>query len=313
MKRVFAFGAVVILLSAAPSFAQQSRGGAGQPSPTGRQQPGSQGGSPGSPADPSNRGGGATTRPTQGGSSQASADRQFVMEAAHGGLAEVELGRLASQKAQSAQVKQFAQKMVEDHGKSNQELKTLAQGKNITVPTDLDTRHTSTKDRLEKLSGAEFDRAYMQQMVQDHQKTVADFRRESQSGQDSEVKAWAAKQLPTLEQHLQMAQQASRGAVGTSGTQSGSRGTTGATTGGSSPTTPRTGPGNVDDSSGGSTTGGRTSGGTTPGAGSGTGGTGTGTGSGTGRPGSTPGSGAGGSGTSGTGSGSGSGGGSTPR
>lgn len=224
MKRMFVFGAVVFVLSAAPSYAQQSTGGASpQPSPTGRQS-GAQGSGPGTPADPTSRGGSATTRPTQGGSTRAAADQQFVMEAAHGGIAEVELGRLASQKAQAAEVKQFAQKMVEDHGRANQELKTLAQGKNITIPSDLDAKHKATKERLEKMSGAEFDRAYMQQMVQDHQKAVADFRRESQSGQDAEVKAWAAKQLPTLEQHLQMAQQGSRGAVGTSGARSGSDG-----------------------------------------------------------------------------------------
>jgi len=159
------------------------------------------------------------------------------MEAARGGLAEVELGQLASEKASSDQVKQFGQKMVTDHGKANDELKSLAQSKNITLPTDTDAKHKATRDRLSKLSGAAFDRAYMQDMLSDHRKDVSDFRKESQSGKDPEVKAWAAKTLPTLEEHLQLAQSASRGAVGTSGnktsegnkTNGGTRGTTGST------------------------------------------------------------------------------------
>jgi putative membrane protein len=223
------YGTAVLALSAAPLVAQQ---------------PGSQapGGGP--------QGASRSQSPS---AALGSADRQFIMEAAHGGLAEVELGRMASTKAQSPQVKQFAQKMIDDHGKANQELKTLAQNKSVTIPTELDAKHKATKDRLEKLSGAEFDRAYMQEMVADHQKTVSDFRKQSQSGQDPDVKAWAAKSLPILEQHYQMAQQTSRGAVGTSGSQpapggSGATGTRG-TTGGQ---TPR---GGSDDASGGANTG----------------------------------------------------------
>jgi putative membrane protein len=149
------------------------------------------------------------------------------MDAARGSMAEVELGRLATQKASSPEVKQFGQRMVDDHTKANDELKTLAQSKSITIPTDLDAKHQATRDRLSKLSGAAFDRAYMQEMVADHRKNVNEFRKQSQSGKDAEVKAWAAKTLPTLEEHLKMAQSASRGAVGTSGSSS-SGGSTGA-------------------------------------------------------------------------------------
>ncbi len=117
-------------------------------------------------------------------------------------------------------MKQFGQRMVTDHGKANDELKTLAQNKNITLPTDIGASTRRRKTRLAKLSGAAFDRAYMQEMLNDHRKDVSDFRKESQSGKDPDVKAWAAKTLPTLEEHLQMAQSASRGAVGTSGTKS---------------------------------------------------------------------------------------------
>jgi len=143
-------------------------------------------------------------------------DQHFVVEAAKGGMAEVELGQLASQKASSDQVKQFAQRMVTDHGKANDELKTLAQNKNITLPTAVDAKDKAFQDRLSKMSGEQFDRMYMQHMLADHRKDVGAFRVESTSGKDADVKSWAAKTLPTLEEHLKLAQDANK-AVGTSG------------------------------------------------------------------------------------------------
>ncbi len=109
--------------------------------------------------------------------------------------------------------------MVDDHSKANDELKTLAQNKNITLPTDLDAKHKALRDRLSKLQGAQFDKAYMQAMVQDHKQDVSEFRHESTSGTDPDVKSFAAKTLPTLEDHLKLAQDANK-AVGTSGTMS---------------------------------------------------------------------------------------------
>jgi putative membrane protein len=150
-------------------------------------------------------------------SANAASDHTFVMNAAKGGLAEVQLGQLAADKASSDDVKKFGQRMVSDHGKANDELKSLAQSKNITLPTDLDPKDKATHDRLAKLSGAAFDRAYMQHMLADHRKDVTEFKKESTSGKDADVKAWAAKTLPTLEEHLKMAQDANK-AVGTSGT-----------------------------------------------------------------------------------------------
>jgi len=187
------------------------------------------------------------------------------MDAARGGMAEVELGRLAADKASNDQVKQFAQRMVDDHSKANDELKSIAQQKSITLPTDLDAKHKSTRDRLTKLSGASFDRAYMQNMLADHRKDVNDFRKESQSGNDSDVKAFAAKTLPTLEEHLKMAQ-STNGAVGTSGSKSNNsqpKGTIGASSGsGASGSSPR-------GTSGGATSGGSSSGSNPGGASSG--------------------------------------------
>lgn len=235
MKKAIVYGTAVLALSAAPLFAQQpSAGGQGNRqgssgTTTTTTQSGTRSGTPGQSGSSTTT---STTHSTAS-TSQSSADHQFVMEAAQGGMAEVELGQLAADKAQSSEVKQFGQRMVTDHGKANDELKTLAQTKNITLPTDIGAKNKATKDRLSKLSGAEFDRAYMQAMVTDHRKDVNEFEKESKSGKDPDVKAWASKTLPTLQEHMQLAQSASRSAVGTSGTKSGSdttkspKGTTG--------------------------------------------------------------------------------------
>jgi putative membrane protein len=143
-------------------------------------------------------------------------DQKFVIDAAHANLAEVELGKLAADKASSADVKKFAQQMVDDHTKANDELKTIAQNKNITLPSAIDAKHKAVADKLSKLSGESFDRAYMQEMVNGHRMVANQFRTESKSGKDADVKAWAAKTLPTVEEHLKMAQDANK-AVGTSG------------------------------------------------------------------------------------------------
>lgn len=134
-----------------------------------------------------------------------SPDRAFALEAALGGMAEVELGNLAKEKAASHDVKQFGDRMVTDHSKANEELKQWAQQKSIGVPPALDAKHKALRDRLAKLSGDAFDKAYMHEMVTDHQQDVAAFKREATAGKDADFRAWAAKTLPTLQQHLQMA------------------------------------------------------------------------------------------------------------
>jgi putative membrane protein len=160
--------------------------------------------------------------------SSGSADVDFLVDAAKGGLAEVELGQLAADKAASDEVKKFGQRMVSDHSKANDELKSLAQSKSIKLPTEVDAKDKATHDRLAKLSGAAFDRAYMQHMLADHRKDVNAFKKESTSGKDSEVKAWASKTLPTLEEHLKLAQDTNK-AVGTSGSaKAKTKGTSGA-------------------------------------------------------------------------------------
>ena len=150
-------------------------------------------------------------------------DQVFAREAAVGGMAEVELGNLASQKASNADVKQFGARMASDHAKANDELKQWASSKNVTLPTELDAKHKATADRLSKLSGDAFDKAYMHDMVRDHEEDVAAFKRASTSGKDPDLKAWAAKTLPTLEDHLKNAQDvaAKVGAAGASKAKSG--------------------------------------------------------------------------------------------
>jgi len=139
-------------------------------------------------------------------SQDAAGDQAFVMEAAMAGMAEVEHGKLATGKGANAKVKAFGEQMIADHTKAGGELKTLAATKQIRLPAALDPKHQATHDKLAQLSGAEFDRAYAQDMVTDHQKAVADFTAEAKTGTDSEVKGWATKTLPTLQAHLKMAQ-----------------------------------------------------------------------------------------------------------
>ena len=132
----------------------------------------------------------------------ASSDRKFVMEALKGGMAEVELGKLASERAANDGVKQFGKRMADDHGKAGSELMKLAQDKGLTAPSELDSKHARLRTKLAKLSGAEFDRAYVDEMVKDHRQDVKEFRREADKAKDPDVKAFAAKTLPTLEDHL---------------------------------------------------------------------------------------------------------------
>jgi putative membrane protein len=150
----------------------------------------------------------------------------FVREAAIGGMAEVELGQLAAGKASSDAVKQFAKRMVSDHSKVNAELKALAERKGLTLPTVLDAKHQEARDTLAAMSDALFDRAYMDEMRKGHHQTVSDFRQQSKIGADPDVKGWAASTLPTLQDHMQLADRTNAGAD-TTGSQNGTAGGTG--------------------------------------------------------------------------------------
>src|SRR5690349_19870457 len=137
-------------------------------------------------------------------------DKKFVKDATMGSMTEVELGKLASEKASSDAVKEFGKKMVEDHGKATEELKKAAAQAKVSVPDSLDSKHQSRIDRLSKLSGADFDRAYIKELLKDHQRDVKDFQDEAQTGTDPAVRTIAAKLLPTLQQHLDAVKDLSR-------------------------------------------------------------------------------------------------------
>lgn len=158
------------------------------------------------------------TRAATSGSTQGDAiprsERKFMEKAAAHGRAEVELGRLAQDRARSEEVKKFAERMVRDHGKANEELERIAAAKGVQLPAAPDKDHRKKMEKLGRLSGQEFDRAYMKEMTKDHKSDLGDFRKQAKSAKDPQVKAFAAKTLPTLEEHHKLAQatQASVGA-----------------------------------------------------------------------------------------------------
>jgi putative membrane protein len=133
-------------------------------------------------------------------------DSQFAGKAASGGMAEVQLGQLALKNASNQDVKTFAQRMVDDHTKAGDKLKTTAAKNSIALPSDMDAKDKATYDKLSKLQGAEFDKAYMKDMVKDHKTDVAEFQKEANTGKNADMKQFASDTLPTLQEHLKMAQ-----------------------------------------------------------------------------------------------------------
>lgn len=152
------------------------------------------------------QGTGTTSTTAHGTETAATSDATFLKKAAEGGLAEVELGQLATQKASSEEVKKFGQRMVDDHTKANDQLKQVAAEKHIDLPQQPNAKDRATKARLERLSGEQFDKAYMDDMVKDHQNDVAEFQRESKMAKDASVKSFAQQTLPTLKDHLKQAE-----------------------------------------------------------------------------------------------------------
>jgi putative membrane protein len=136
-----------------------------------------------------------------------SADQAFVRTADEIGQMEVKLGKIAEQYAANDSVKKFGARMVEDHSRMSKELRDLAANKGINLPDGLDQKHQQMMDQLTKLRAAEFDRAYSKDMVSGHQQAIDEFEAEVKNGQDPDLKAWAEKSLPTLREHLRMAQQ----------------------------------------------------------------------------------------------------------
>jgi putative membrane protein len=138
-------------------------------------------------------------------------DSAFMKKAARGGLAEVELGRLAAQKASNAEVKKFGQRMVDDHSKANDQLKQVASDRHVDLPQSIGSKDKATKENLEKLSGDEFDQTYISYMVKDHKQDVAEFERESKMAHDPALKSFVTETLPTLREHLKEAEKLAPG------------------------------------------------------------------------------------------------------
>lgn len=128
-------------------------------------------------------------------------DQGFLNEAASGGMMEVELGRYAQENAVNPRVKNFGAMMVRDHSKANEELKSLASSKSLTLPSAMDDKHMKMVNDLKGKTGADFDKEYMKEMVNDHEKDVDEFRKQSENANDADIKAFAAKTLPVLQTH----------------------------------------------------------------------------------------------------------------
>ncbi len=148
----------------------------------------------------------AQTMNTPAASALNKTDMQIVSAMARANMAEIEAGKLALANSQNAEVKAYAQQMVDDHTKALGDVTTLAQNKGVTLPTEPDAKHKAMAAKLSKLTGDKFDKAYMQQAgVADHKQVHAMLKKDQARAKDPDVKALAAKMLPTVEQHLQAA------------------------------------------------------------------------------------------------------------
>lgn len=219
-----------------------------------------------------NQGSQSTSQSAAGaaGSTISNDDRKFMIAAAEGGMGEVEMARVALEKASSESVKKYAQQMIDDHTKANDELKQIAAQKGVTLPPAPDAKRQAVLTRLQQLSGAEFDRAYIKEAGnKDHDKQAKLFQKQADRGKDAEVKAFAVKTLPTVKMHLEMARGMSGQMSGDSMNTSGSTGgnMSGGSTNRSSDSTNQSGGSTNQGSGSGSTN--RSGGSTTQGSGSG--------------------------------------------
>lgn len=168
----------------------------------------------------SNRSTAAKSRPAMG-------DAHFAKEAAQGGMAEVKLGQLAEGKGSNDSVKSFGKRMIDDHSKAGDKLKEVASRENIPLPTDISAKDQATYDRLSKLNGAAFDRAYARDMVKDHETDITAFQKEANAGKDDSLKSFASETLPTLQDHLKQAKDMMRSVGGASASKNTKANTTG--------------------------------------------------------------------------------------
>ncbi len=164
----------------------------------------------------------SASNPAASNTANSNSDQSFLQDAIKGNRAEIALGKMVTAKTKDSSVKQFAQMMVKDHTVALSQLQQLAQEKNVTVPEGLPDDAQQLQSKLQSDTGKQFDRDYMDGMVQDHQKDVQDFKDASQNAQDPDVKKIATKLTPTLERHLQKAQQIDQKLGGRDSSSSGS-------------------------------------------------------------------------------------------
>ena len=140
-------------------------------------------------------------------------DEKFVKEAVKANAKEVKLGQIAASKGSTAEVRQLGQMMVDDHTKAGNEIKSLGERKGIKFKEpDMDEEFKKCSDDLSKKTGKDFDKAYTEMMVKDHKKVISEFKKEKDSGKDSDIKSWASTTLPALEHHLSMSETAYKNA-----------------------------------------------------------------------------------------------------
>jgi putative membrane protein len=204
------------------AFAQSSANGQGA---GGQSSPNAQAAASGQTAQDGEGAGGQVGQAAGGQSSQGGqaagaavpgADKKFAMMVAQTDLAEIELGNMALQKSTNPQVKQIAQKLVDDHTKTSTAMKEIAAKKGLTVPTETDAKHKALATKLQGESGQDFDKDFLNANSKDHHKVVQAFQKESSNGKDPDIKQFAAQFLPAIQEHTTMIDQA-KGQGGSSG------------------------------------------------------------------------------------------------
>lgn len=220
IKGVLGLSAIAALFAAVAVHAQT---GGGTPDPMGQGTRGQSGTQAGAQGQAGSQGAGATASGagTASTAKLSRGDRNMLVSMAQANMAEIDMARMAQNKSQNEQVKNFAQQMIDDHSKALEELRQLAQARGLTLSNDLDRANRARADRLAALSGEAFDQAYMAQAgVADHKKSHSNLRSAQSRARDPELRALAARTLPVVDQHLNSAQQLHKNtARGRSGTQ----------------------------------------------------------------------------------------------
>jgi len=210
---LLAAGLIASALAMLPASAQTASSEDQPGSPTsGASSSSSSGGSSSNPSSGSMNQGSSSTSgaTTSSGAALSEADRNFITQAAEGGMAEVRMGELGQEKATNSEVKSLAKTLQDDHQKANDELANIAKSKGFDMPSSMGSTHESAISALENKSGQDFDRAFVRDTIRDHKKDIAEFERAANDLQDPDLKAFAQKTVPILRNHLSSAEQASK-------------------------------------------------------------------------------------------------------